>query len=84
MRTDDRVVPLGTLRPGETGTVAELSGGRTFVARCLSMGCTPGTQVTMERNAGRGPIIVQLRGTRLALGRGESMRLLVRRQDDKP
>jgi ferrous iron transport protein A len=80
MKRDDHVVPLGTLRPGETGTIAELSGGRAFVARCLVLGCTPGTQVTMERNAGRGPIIVKLRGTRLALGRGESMRLQVKRQ----
>jgi len=83
MKRDDHVVPLGTLRPGETGTIAGLSGGRAFVARCLAMGCTPGTPVTMERNAGRGPIIVKVRGTRLALGRGESMRLHVKKQDLK-
>jgi ferrous iron transport protein A len=80
MKRDDRIVPLGLLRPGETGIIVDLSGGRGFVARCLVLGCTPGTQVTMERNAGRGPIIVKLRGTRLALGRGESMRLQVKRQ----
>jgi ferrous iron transport protein A len=80
MRTDDRVVPLGSLRPGETGTIVDLAGGRAFVSRCLALGCTPGTQVTVERNAGRGPIIIAVRGTRLALGRGESMRLRVKRQ----
>ena len=80
MKTDDRVVPLGTLRPGETGAIVALAGGRAFVARCLALGCTPGTRVTMERNAGRGPIIVKVRGTRLALGRGESMRLQVERK----
>jgi len=83
MRVDDQVVPLGMLRPGETGIVVDLSGGRGFVARCLALGCTPGTQVTVERNAGRGPIIIAVRGTRLALGRGESMRLRVKRQEMK-
>jgi len=83
MRTDDRVVPLGTLRPGESGNIVDLSGGRAFVSRCLALGCTPGTQVTMERNAGRGPIIIAVRGTRLALGRGESMRLQVRKHEPK-
>jgi len=83
MKRDDDVVPLGRLRPGEAGIIVDLSGGRGFVARCLSMGCTPGTQVTMERNAGRGPVIVKLRGTRLALGRGESMRLQVKKHESK-
>jgi len=84
VKTDDHTVPLGSLRPGEAGIVVNLAGGRGFVARCLALGCTPGTRLSMERNAGRGPIIVKVRGARLALGRGESMRLLVRRQDDKP
>jgi Fe2+ transport system protein FeoA len=37
----------------------------------------------MERNVSRGPVIVLVRGTRLALGRGESMRLRVKRQEDE-
>jgi len=81
MKADDHVEPLGRLRPGETGTIVDLSGGRAFVSRCLALGCTPGTQVTMERNGGRGPIIIAVRGTRLALGRGESMRLQVRKHE---
>jgi ferrous iron transport protein A len=79
MRTGDRTVSLGRLRPGETGTIVDLSGGRGFVSRALALGCTPGTRVKMERNSGRGPVIVAVRGTRLALGRGESMRMQVRR-----
>lgn len=83
MRADDQIVPLGMLRAGETGIVVDLSGGRGFVARCLALGCTPGTRLRMERNVGRGPVIVLVRGTRLALGRGESMRLRVKRPEDE-
>jgi Fe2+ transport system protein FeoA len=80
---DDHLVPLGGLRPGEMGAIVALAGGRAFVARCLAMGCTPGTRVRVERNTGRGPMIIVVRGTRLALGRGESMRLRVKRQETK-
>jgi len=74
----NHTMPLGKLPSGESATIVDLAGGRTFVARCLALGCTPGTPVTMERNSGHGPVIVVVRGTRLALGRGESMRLCVR------
>jgi ferrous iron transport protein A len=72
------VLPLGDLPSGESGTIVDLAGGRTFVARCLALGCTPGTRVFMERNGNRGPVIVVVRGTRIALGRGESLRLFVK------
>ncbi|MDI6856982.1 MAG: FeoA family protein [Dehalococcoidia bacterium] len=75
----DTVVPLGALLPGQRGTIVNLSGGRAFVSRCLALGCTPGTRVRMERNNGRGPVIVVVRGARLALGRGEAMRVQVTR-----
>lgn len=78
MRAANQTIPLGKLSSGESGTIVDLAGGRSFVARCLAMGCTPGTRVTMERNSGHGPVLVVVRGTRVALGRGESMRLLVR------
>jgi ferrous iron transport protein A len=79
VESTDSVVPLGRLLSGQKGTIVGLSGGRGFVGRCLALGCTPGTRVRMERNNGRGPVIVVVRGARLALGRGESMRVQVRR-----
>jgi DtxR family Mn-dependent transcriptional regulator len=75
----DRPVAMTELRPDETGIIADLSGGRNFVARCLALGCTPGTEVTMVRNSGRGSLIISVRGTRVALGRGEAEHLRVKR-----
>lgn len=63
---------LGTLRPGRTGTVTELHGGRGFATRMAALGFTHGAAVTVIQNFGRGPIIVMVRGTRIALGRGEA------------
>lgn len=65
-------ITLGALPAGKSGTVAELRGGRGFTTRMAALGFTPGAQVTMIQNFGRGPIIVLVRGTRIALGRGEA------------
>ena len=78
MRTDN-VIPLSNLLPGETGLVQDLAGGRGFVGRLAALGFTPGAEVTMVQNFGRGPVIVLVRDTRIALGRGEARKVLIRR-----
>lgn len=65
-------IALGELPAGKTGTIAELRGGRGFTTRMAALGFTPGAQVTMIQNFGHGPLIVMVRGTRIALGRGEA------------
>lgn len=72
-----RRITLGALLAGKSGTVAELRGGRGFTTRMAALGFTPGAQVTMIQNFGRGPIIVLVRGTRIALGRGEAERVWI-------
>jgi len=59
--------------------VQDLAGGRGFVGRLAALGFTPGAEVTMVQNFGRGPVIVLVRDTRIALGRGEARKVLIRR-----
>jgi len=59
--------------------VQGLAGGRGFVGRLAALGFTPGAEVTMVQNFGRGPVIVLVRDTRIALGRGEARKVLIRR-----
>jgi ferrous iron transport protein A len=54
-----------------------MGGGHHFVSRLASLGFTPGTRLRVIQNYGHGPIIVSLRGTRVALGRGEAGKILV-------
>jgi Fe2+ transport system protein FeoA len=72
-------VPLSALRPGERGVVTELIGGRGLLSRMASLGFTPGAEVTIMQNFGRGPIIARVRDARIALGRGEAGKVQVRR-----
>lgn len=73
------LVPLSALKPGEQGVVAKILCGRNLLCRITSLGFTPGAKVTMVQNYGHGPLIVQVRGARVALGRGEAGKLYVRR-----
>jgi ferrous iron transport protein A len=72
------VTDLSNLAPGERGIVHDLTGGRGFVSRLAALGLTPGGEVTVVQNFGHGPIIVLVRSTRVALGRGEAKKVQVR------
>ena len=71
---------LSAMRPGEQGIVVDLAGGRGLLGRMTSLGFTPGAEVTVMQNYGHGPLIAQVRGARIALGRGEAGRIRVRRR----
>ncbi len=77
--SQNEVVPLSAMHPGERGVVVELVGGRGLLCRMASLGFTPGAEVTIVQNFGRGPLIALVRDARIALGRGEAGKIHVRR-----
>ena len=77
---NDLVISLAELAPGEWGTVVDLRGGPGFVGRLAALGFTPGATVRMVRNPGFGPLIVEILDTQIALGRGQALRVYVRRR----
>ena len=72
------MISLDKLQEGKVGYVVRLRGGTHFVSRLAALGFTPGAAVEMVRNYGRGPVIVMVRGTQIALGRGQARHVLVR------
>jgi ferrous iron transport protein A len=70
--------PLIDLETGTHGFVSRLHGGREFAGRMTGLGFTPGVKVVVIQNYGSGPIIVEVRETRVALGRGEAAKVLVK------
>ena len=70
-------VGLDALRAGERGRIRWLRGGRGFVSRLATLGFTLGTEIEMVQNYGRGPLIVMVRDSRVALGRGEARHIQV-------
>ena len=70
---------MSELPAGEHATVLNFKGGRAVNNRLTSLGFTPGVEINMTQNYGHGPLIVTVRGTRVALGRGEAQKIIVQR-----
>ena len=71
-------MPLALALPGQELELVSISGGRRFQHRMVEMGLTPGVRFSVVARGSPGPFILQLKGTRLVVGRGMTDRLFVR------
>jgi ferrous iron transport protein A len=62
---------------GAWAIVSELPKTHGLAKRLCALGLTPGSEVCVLQNRGRGPLIVEVHGARLALGRGQADRVTV-------
>jgi len=67
---------LASCLRGEEVEIADVLGGHGIKQRLLAMGLTRGTLVKVL--TGDGPVVVEARETRLALGRGEAAKVIVK------
>jgi Fe2+ transport system protein FeoA len=74
---EDTPQALSALPAGARGVIHSLLGERSFGSRVANLGFTVGAPVSVRQNYGRGPMIVALRGTLVALGRAEAAKVLV-------
>jgi len=72
------IISLISLHEGEEGIIHSVTGGPGLIGRLASMGLTSGMRVKVVRNIG-GPLIVTTNGIRIAIGRGQSQEIAVRR-----
>jgi Fe2+ transport system protein FeoA len=72
-------IGLDELPAGDEAEIESLSGVGVIVSRLAALGFVPGSRVAMIRNRGRGPVIVSVIHTRVALGRSEAGSIRARR-----
>ncbi len=77
--TTNQTVSLCELPIGESATILNVEGGIGFVGRMAALGFTPGAIVHVDRNHKHGPILVTILSTQIALGRGQALKVKVRR-----
>ena len=70
-------ISLSELHTDRLAVILSFTSARLETIRLASLGFTPGALVSMTQNFGRGPLIVTVRGARVALGRGEAAQILV-------
>ncbi len=72
-------IGLDELPAGNEAEIESLSGAGAIVSRLAALGFVPGSRVAMIRNRGRGPVIVSVIHTRVALGRSEAGNIRARK-----
>lgn len=70
-------MPLLYANKGEQVVLKEVNFSTKLKKKLHDMGLTPGVKFSVISSGGRGPVIIDVRGTRLALGRGIVSNLVV-------
>jgi len=70
------VLPLSMLPTGKHGLIRRIAEGEKFRGRLGAMGFIPGREIQVIRND-RGPLVVSVLGSQLALGRGMAHKIFV-------
>ena len=70
-------VSLDQLPKGAIAVVRKLGGGNELVSRLAALGLTAGARLVVLQNSRNGPLLVNVRDTRIALGRGEARKVQV-------
>jgi len=70
---------LVKLKEGENAEITNICAGWMATKRLADLGLTPKTKIkVLRKTAIQGPIEIEVRGTRLALGRGLASKVLVK------
>ncbi|MBA7675300.1 hypothetical protein ES703_83530 [subsurface metagenome] len=70
-------MPLAMVRPGEEVMVVDIRAGRGLTKRLADMGLTPEITIRVINSQMPGPILIDLRGSRLILGFGAAQKIMV-------
>lgn len=62
---------------GKPVSLVSIQGGRQLRARLCNMGLVPGARFTVLNGNGGGPVIIKVKETRLAIGRGMARKMMV-------
>jgi Fe2+ transport system protein FeoA len=71
------MMPLAMVTPGEEVRLTAIYGGRRMRKRLADLGLNLGLTVRVIQHDGHGPLILAVKDSRLALGRGMAHRIMV-------
>jgi ferrous iron transport protein A len=74
---NNRMQTLSDTPEGRRVRVVGFTAGRGLRNRLAGLGIFTGQTLEVLRNSGRGPVLVEVMGRKIGLGRGESQKILV-------
>jgi len=69
--------PLSEVQAGETVKLAGIEAGRGLNSRLASMGLVSGVEITVVSNSRPGPFVINVKNSRVMLGRGMARKIMV-------
>ncbi|MEA3327026.1 MAG: FeoA family protein [Chloroflexota bacterium] len=73
--------PLSMAAVGEEVRLERIHGGEAVLKRLTALGLTPGVELSVVQDSG-GPLLLSVRDSRIALGRGMAHRIMVSLKSD--
>jgi ferrous iron transport protein A len=73
----NETMPLSSVRAGETVRLTSVDAGRGLNSRLASMGLVPNVKIAVVSNGHPGPFVINVRGSRMVLGRGMAHKIMV-------
>lgn len=77
-KTESEIIQLLNAPRGIPMEIVSLNGCNNMLQKLTAMGLTHHTVVRVMRGGGNGPMVVEVRGSRVGLGQGISSRIMVR------
>ena len=75
---DNKQLSLDQIKAGQSGLILGIDGGPGMTMRLSTLGVIPGKKITkISSQLMRGPVMIEIDRTRVALGYGMAKRLLV-------
>lgn len=71
------MIPLAMVSPGEEVRLVTIYGGQRVRKRLADLGLNLGMTVRVLQDNGHGPLILAVKDSRLAVGRGVALKILV-------
>jgi ferrous iron transport protein A len=69
--------PLSQVAEGQTVNIIRIDGGRGLRMRLTTLGLLPNTQVTVIHNGRSGPFVINVKNSKMALGKGVVDKIMV-------
>jgi ferrous iron transport protein A len=75
---DEKQLSLDQMRPGQSGLILGIDGGHGMIMRLSTLGIIRGKKITkISSQLMRGPVMIEVDRSRVALGHGMAKRILV-------
>ena len=72
-----KVVPITLIPENKTVKLSKIEGGLHLKRRLMDLGFVPNATIKIIKNSYFGPLIVELKDSRLAIGRGEAQNIFI-------